>query len=59
MGIDWTAIATAAPQYGIAVASLALVYKIVSNHIEHNTAALTDLTKTLEGLKTWLEATRK
>lgn len=45
-----------APQYGVAAGSLWIVYKIVSNHINHNTQALTELSVAVTKLTTWLEA---
>lgn len=56
-------------QYGLVGVMLALIlltafacwmlYKIVSNHIEHNTAASVELTKTLERLSTLIETKLK
>ncbi len=44
-----------APQYGIAAGSMWIIYKIVGNHINHNTEALKDLSVAVTKLITYLE----
>ena len=43
----------------VALLSLWINYKIASNHINHNTDALTELSKVMEGLKTFIENQNK
>lgn len=54
--MDLKDLASLAPQYGLAGIAMWFLYKIAGNHIEHSTKALTDLTKVIAELKTWLEA---
>lgn len=40
--------------FGVAGLAVFLMYKISSNHIEHLTTAITELTKVITELKEWL-----
>lgn len=51
----WVAIANLAPNYVLAGVCLYMMWKIATNHIEHNTAAVADLSKAITELVIYLK----
>ena len=46
---------TAIAQFGVAGLAVYLMYRISSNHIDHNTKATNNLTEVIKELKEWLQ----
>lgn len=44
---------------GLAGLTVYFQYKLVTNHLDHNTRALEDIAKVMESLKDWLEEHKK
>lgn len=52
----WVAIANLAPNYVLAGVCLYMMWKIATNHIEHNTQAVMELVKAISELNAYLRA---
>lgn len=55
----WIKLVELAPNYALAGVCLYMMWKLATNHVEHNTQAISKLTEAVIELKAWLEARDK